>query len=329
MLPQMNPLIKGVAELGTNKNFFFDDKIVEDKYYNPDSGEMEAPTFGQRLGKYGEYAMGQIAPLQAGVDMFKKQGIDKGLHMLNTGLGQKFLSYDYETSKDKIIKDYLGTGRKEEELWVDKQLKKLDNLPRNAQGKATKKLVDYVNSTPSSWVAKTVDGTSLEKYLLGNDIATAKVTGVRDGDTIDVKINGKHEAVRFSLIDTPEISHYQGEEAMPFSNEAKALTESLANGKDVRLVISKEKDMHGRLMAYVYVDGQDLNKKLLEDGLASMRYVNLSAQPYNEEEYRQVQNDAYQSGKGLWQLDGYADPEKEGYNKRGAMKRYLELIGGQ
>jgi hypothetical protein len=29
----------------------------------------------------------------------------------------------------------------------------------------------------------------------------------------------------------------------------------------------------------------------------------------------------------LWQLDGYADPEKEGYDKRGAMKKYLELMG--
>ena len=115
---------------------------------------------------------------------------------------------------------------------------------------------------------------------------------------------------------------------MPFSEEATQLTKSLVEGKDVRLVVSKERDMHGRLVAYVYVDGRDVSLSLLDEGYAAMRFSNLSSNPYNAEEYREAQNSASSNKKGLWQIDGYADPEKEsGFKKRGAMEKYLELMG--
>lgn len=323
MIPQTNPLIKGAMELGTNKNFFFDDNIYDTK-----DSQGEPTSAGYKAGKIADYGLRQFAPYTAVADTIKKDGLDKSLHLMNQFSGQKYLSYDYEKSKDMAIQKYLNPPKEEDVLWVDKQLKALDNAPRKAQGKITDKLVSYINKQPNTLVAKTVEGTSLDKYLLGNDIAMAKVTGVRDGDTIEVDINGKTEAVRFNLVDSPEISHTPAETSMPFGDEASSLTRNLTEGKDVRLVISKQKDMHGRLMAYVYVDGEDINRKLLEEGLGTMRYVNLSTNPYNESEYRKVQEEASGAKRGLWQLDGYADPEKEGYNKRGAMKKYLEMMGG-
>jgi endonuclease YncB( thermonuclease family) len=346
-IPQMNSMIKSPIELGFNKNFFFDSKVVEDK-----------DTAGQGLLKRADYLANQFSPFTAGEGFVQKKGVDKFLHGLNTFTGEKFLSYNYQKSKDMTIQKYMGGDNPDDKpLWIDQSLDKisLETQTRRVQGDLTEITRKFINgedltkentgayypfvkvmqsvgldnASTRQWVGGAVEGTNLEKYLLNNDIASAKVTRVLDGDTVDVIVNGKKERLRFNLIDTPEISHAQGELPMAFGDDAKRWTESMVSGRNIQVVISRNADMHGRLVSYLYVDGEDVNKSLIQQGLAHVRYANISTNPYNKADYMNAQQNAYKKKKGLWQIPGYADPKSDSVytNKNDAYKRYLELKG--
>jgi endonuclease YncB( thermonuclease family) len=335
LIPQTNVLPKEILQQATNHDFFFNDKIQKE---------------GEGAGKRLAHALTNYAPGLQIHDLLTKD--DKGRQALSTA-GVKTLNYDYATAKDVTIAKYLGKYKDKEPATVTKKF--MDSLERKdaitvTQQSASRLLDDYINGedigktkagifTPFAkvmkevgldkaknreWVSATLDATHLEKYLTGSDFEMAKITKVRDGDTIEVELNGKKEAVRFNLIDTPEIAHQKGEKSMAFGDEAHRNMSRLAGlGKDARLVISKDKDAHGRLVAYVYVDGVDLNKEQLESGNAQLRYVNASENPYNYDEYRKAQTRAFDKRRGVWSIDGYADNKKgTDYNKREAYKRY-------
>jgi endonuclease YncB( thermonuclease family) len=339
VIPQMNVLPKEAIEQISNHEFFFNDKIQHDK---------------EGADKRITHALNNYAPALQIHDLLVKP--DHMRQLMSTA-GFKTLNYDYATSKDKTIAKYLGKSTdKEKDTWTKTQIDKLrgDHLQQVVQGNATQLVDDYINGKDISkskvgvfkpfadvikevgldkaknrqWVQATVEGTDLEKHLLGSDFTKGKITKVRDGDTIEVEINGKTQALRFNLIDTPEIKHVAGQSNMAFGQEAKKNMESLAPlGKDAHLVLSKHPDMHGRLVAYIYVDGQDINKAQLEAGMGKITYVNASTNPYKLDDYKQVQEDAYKKQRGIWQIPGYADPHKDAPYKKSAMKRYLKDKG--
>jgi micrococcal nuclease len=110
------------------------------------------------------------------------------------------------------------------------------------------------------------------------DRGIAVVERVVDGDTIDVVIGDNHERVRLIGIDTPEIAHpaSNGRPANPaecFGDEAHRFTESLLPaGTEVRLARDVvPRDDYGRLLAYVYLAGDDgvfVNLELARQGYA-------------------------------------------------------------
>src|SRR3954466_2490636 len=98
----------------------------------------------------------------------------------------------------------------------------------------------------------------------------ATVTRVVDGDTVHVAIDGTDETVRYIGIDTPE-SVKPGTPVQCFAKAASAANERLVDGRRVRLSYDAERrDRYGRLLAYVYRDGDDafVNARLVEDGYA-------------------------------------------------------------
>jgi micrococcal nuclease len=101
--------------------------------------------------------------------------------------------------------------------------------------------------------------------------ANAVVTGVVDGDTIDVRIEGRDERVRLIGIDTPETKR-PDRPIECFGPEASAFTESvLPDGTAVRLerdVVGR--DDYGRLLAYVHraSDGMFVNLEIVRRGFA-------------------------------------------------------------
>ena len=90
------------------------------------------------------------------------------------------------------------------------------------------------------------------------------VVSVVDGDTIRVLYEGRDEPVRRLCIDTPE----RGE---PGFEEATGATRSLVEGREVVLEFAEpgrpERDRYGRLLAYVFVDGRNVNVEMVRLGL--------------------------------------------------------------
>ena len=110
-----------------------------------------------------------------------------------------------------------------------------------------------------------------EEILITTD-ETAIVTKVIDGDTIEVRVNGERELVRYIGIDTPEAprNNQDGECGHETATKQNAL---LVEGASVRLVADQEdRDRYDRLLRYVYVETETgeifVNQVLLETGLA-------------------------------------------------------------
>jgi endonuclease YncB( thermonuclease family) len=91
-----------------------------------------------------------------------------------------------------------------------------------------------------------------------------KVVGLKDGDTIEVLVDGRAVVVRFEHVDCPEIGGGQ-----PYSCVAKQFVSDLCFGKEVKLVSKGTKDRYGRLIAVVLTaDGVNVNLELVKNGLA-------------------------------------------------------------
>lgn len=134
---------------------------------------------------------------------------------------------------------------------------------------------------------------------------TFRVVRVFDGDTIAVDIpDGEYDTtrIRFWGVDTPEVYHYHDPEAPPdhFGPEASAFVRDLLTGGRVRLELVpwRTRGIHGRLLAYVYLeDGRMLNLLLVEKGYG---YADPRFDHPLKEEFIEAQEQARQAGRGLW-----------------------------
>ncbi|MGC9454955.1 MAG: thermonuclease family protein [Phycisphaerae bacterium] len=134
---------------------------------------------------------------------------------------------------------------------------------------------------------------------------TFRVVKVIDGDTFDVDIpDGKYDTTRIRLwgVDTPEVHDPDNPDAPPehFGPEASRFAKELLEGADVRLelVPSRIRGIHGRLLAYVYLDdGRMLNRLLIEQGYG---YADPRFDHPRKEEFRELQREAMRAGRGLW-----------------------------
>ena len=96
-----------------------------------------------------------------------------------------------------------------------------------------------------------------------------------DGDTAKFLINGKIYKTRFLAIDTPETKHPKKKEE-PFGREASTYTcKKLTTAKKIQLEYedNNKEDKYGRLLAWVFVDGDLLQAELIEKGYAKVAYI--------------------------------------------------------
>jgi micrococcal nuclease len=120
-----------------------------------------------------------------------------------------------------------------------------------------------------------------------------KVTRVIDGDTIELESGVK---IRYLLVDTPETSG--GVEC--FGNEAKQFNSDLVLNQTVSISYDEQcTDNFGRTLAYVSVDGREVNTLLVERGYACVLFIPPNGSS-REEEFNALQLDAKLSGRGLW-----------------------------
>jgi len=83
--------------------------------------------------------------------------------------------------------------------------------------------------------------------------------GVNDGDTIKVLKDGQEVKIRLASIDCPE-------RGQPFSQRAKQFTSGLVFRKTVR-VEPVTTDRYGRTVAWIYVDGANVNHEIVKAGM--------------------------------------------------------------
>lgn len=132
----------------------------------------------------------------------------------------------------------------------------------------------------------------------------ARVAAVVDGDT--VRLEGGR-LVRYIGIDAPETRHREGGrwvyDPQPFAVAATAETRRRVEGRTVRLEFDRRReDRYGRLLAYVWVDGELLNEALVRAGLARARPY-----PPNLRHQRRLaaaENEAREAGRGMWAAHG-------------------------
>jgi len=127
-----------------------------------------------------------------------------------------------------------------------------------------------------------------------------QVIKVVDGDTMDVDIDGKIERLRLIGIDTPETVDPR-KEVQCFGKEASNKAKELLEGKFVTLESDETqstRDKYKRLLVYVFVDGVNFNKFMIEEGYA-YEYTYDSAYKY-QSEFKEAQVNAQSLNKGLW-----------------------------
>ena len=92
-----------------------------------------------------------------------------------------------------------------------------------------------------------------------------QVVRVVDGDT---RYNGKYEKVRLLCVDTPESVHPDKKQNIPMGKVASRYTQKKLIGKSVDLEFEMKnlRGNYGRLLAYVFVDGQNFNLDLVRSG---------------------------------------------------------------
>ncbi|MBW3523551.1 MULTISPECIES: thermonuclease family protein [unclassified Chryseobacterium] len=116
-----------------------------------------------------------------------------------------------------------------------------------------------------------------------------KVIGVKDGDTVEILMDGKPQVVRLSHIDCPE-------KKQPFGNNAKQFASDLCFGKKVKLSTGWKKDRNKRLLAEIILsNGKNLNKELVKNGFA-WHYKKYS----KDNSYDDLEKQARKLKVGLW-----------------------------
>lgn len=139
--------------------------------------------------------------------------------------------------------------------------------------------------------------------------AAYDVVRVVDGDTLVLDMDGTQEKIRLIGVDTPESVHPNAAKNVAYGKIASQYSKELLEGKAVQLEYDvQERDKYGRVLAYVYLDGQMYNKLLLAEGHAkaatfppNVKYV---------DEFTKLEEQAREEQKGLW---GYEeDPADAG-----------------
>jgi|GEM_PF-1102064 len=141
--------------------------------------------------------------------------------------------------------------------------------PHLDEGSTSEPTVNY--SMPS---LPDMDFSKMDFFEDGYEVVEYR--SLSDGDTATFVVGGMPMSTRFLAIDTPEVnSSTTG--MQPWAMAAKEYTkDKLKNAETIILQLDEESDIfdsYNRLLAWVWVDGELLNYKLVEEGLAYVKYL--------------------------------------------------------
>lgn len=120
---------------------------------------------------------------------------------------------------------------------------------------------------------------------------SAKVIGIKDGDTIEVLYHELPLTIRLDHIDAPEIKGSQ-----PFCKASKKKLSELCFGEIVLIQSKSGFDRNGRIIAEIFTsDGKNINKEMVQLGYA-WHYTKYS----DDILYQNLQHEAQAQKRGLW-----------------------------
>jgi micrococcal nuclease len=124
--------------------------------------------------------------------------------------------------------------------------------------------------------------------------ATAMVDRVIDGDTIVLDTGVK---IRYLLMDAPETTNGHDD---CYGSNAATFNSDLVLGKQVELAYDVQcQDMFGRTLAYVSVDGQEVNSLMVQRGFACVLHIPPDGND-RADEFKALQADAKAGNRGIW-----------------------------
>jgi len=130
-----------------------------------------------------------------------------------------------------------------------------------------------------------------------------KAVRVIDGDSIILEKAGRLYEVRLAGIDAPELG-WKDRPAQPFAVESKEHLEKLVECEslDVKVI---DRDRYGRLLVVIFCDGDNINLKMVEDGMAEYYRGRPSL---DISIYRLAEEEARRKALGIWSQKYYISP---------------------
>ncbi len=128
---------------------------------------------------------------------------------------------------------------------------------------------------------------------------TAVVTRVIDGDTIELESG---ERVRYLMVNTPETTGGKNE---CYGSNAVTFNTDLVLNKTIEIRLDAQpQDQFGRTLAWVTVDGMEVNTALVERGFACVLHISPNGDD-RVQEFNSLEQSARLAKRGLW---GVCDP---------------------
>lgn len=125
---------------------------------------------------------------------------------------------------------------------------------------------------------------------------SAKVIGVKDGDTVVVLLDGNiQKTLRLAEVDCPENSQ-------PYGKNAKQFTSDQIFGKQITYIATDE-DRYGRTIAKIYYDNKYLSQEIIRAGFGWWYFYYSKDKSLGE-----LQKDAEKNNLGLWQNKNAISP---------------------
>jgi micrococcal nuclease len=138
-----------------------------------------------------------------------------------------------------------------------------------------------------------------------NLVEENKVIKVIDGDTFDLFTKDGIKRVRLIGINTPETLDPR-KDIECFGPEASNKLKEILDGKVVKIDADEtqdDQDKYGRLLRYVFLDNENINQKMINEGFA---FEYTYKKKYKlQKEFKESQLNAKKNNLGLWKSCGY------------------------
>lgn len=159
----------------------------------------------------------------------------------------------------------------------------------------TKTVIDKINVFMNKLVTGiSVVWLSVAIHTSAQNLPTATVVSVGDGDTLTVNQQGQVITVRLGCIDAPEMAQ------SPYGQQvASRLQQLLPKGKTVNLR-RIDIDRYGRTVAEIYVNNKSINLTLVSEGKAVVYPQYLNGCSATKNQYLAVEAHAKKKRLGFW-----------------------------